>query len=89
MLWVTFSPAPECVEVDCWIFKIWPRRGPRDSVVVVGFCAAVKLSRGRLNYVAGYFSENRFFLHSDNLVDNKKSNTTLGPKFYCQLAPFV
>ena len=32
MLWVTFSPVPECVVARCWNFKIWSRRGPRDSM---------------------------------------------------------
>ena len=33
MLWVTFSPVPECDEAWCWKFKKRPRRGPRNSVV--------------------------------------------------------
>ena len=46
MLWVTFSPAPECVEAWCWNFKIRPRRGPRNSVVVVVVIVVVVLYRG-------------------------------------------
>ena len=39
MSWVTFSPAPECVEAWCWNFKIQPRRGTMTSVIVF-FCRA-------------------------------------------------
>ena len=54
MLWVTFSPAPECVVAWCWNFKIRPRRGPRNSVVIIiivlyrGYIKSrtVKLRRG-------------------------------------------
>ena len=37
ILWVTFSPALECVEAWCWNFKFRPRHGPRNSDVTCAF----------------------------------------------------
>ena len=42
MFWVSFSPAPDCVDPDCWNHPFsTPPRGPRNAVVVwfglVGF----------------------------------------------------
>ena len=101
MLRVSFSPVPECVEADCWnrAFSTPPRHQERGYYYCC-YCCCSFFSSFPLYLIAACFlktdyhyttifqqsSEGRLSLHNDN---SKKLTSTLGPKFYCQLAPLM
>ena len=57
-----FLPPLSVSRLGAGISKFDPAAAPGTPLLLLLllFCTAVKLSRGRLNYVAGFFSENRF-----------------------------
>ena len=61
MLRVTFSPAPECVEVDCWKQAFQTPPCHQDGVIVVVVVIVVPASTK--GYIGDVFSGRRLLLH--------------------------
>ena len=57
MLRVSFSPAPECVEVDCWNQAFQPPLWHQDAVVVVIIVVVIVIPALTKDYIGNTFLE--------------------------------
>ena len=63
MLRVTFSPAPECVEVDCWNQAFQTPPCHQDGVIVIVIIVIVVVPALTKGYIGNAFSGRRLLLH--------------------------